>query len=95
MWQHSENLGEEFLIPSYRLFDIGAFASVTRNFEQWTLSGGLRFDHRHLHSYALMDDGEERFEDFSRNFKGLTGSLGVIYRITSQWNARLNLSHGF
>ena len=95
MWQHSENLGEEFLIPSYRLFDIGAFASVTRNFEQWTLSGGLRFDHRHLHSYAQMDDGEERFEDFSRNFKGLTGSLGVIYRITSQWNARLNLSHGF
>ena len=95
MWQHSENLGMEFLIPSYRLFDIGAFASVTRNFEKWTLSGGLRFDHRHLHSYALMDDGEERFEDFSRNFKGLTGSLGVIYRITSQWNARLNLSHGF
>ncbi|MCR5713284.1 MAG: TonB-dependent receptor [Prevotella sp.] len=95
MWQHSENLGEEFLIPSYRLFDIGAFASVTRNFEKWTLSGGLRFDHRHLHSYAQMDDGEERFEDFSRNFKGLTGSLGVIYRITSQWNARLNLSHGF
>jgi len=95
MWQHSENLGEEFLIPSYRLFDIGAFASVTRHFEQWTLSGGLRFDHRHLHSYALMDEGEERFEDFSRNFKGLTGSLGVIYRITPQWNARLNLSHGF
>ena len=95
MWQHSENLGKEFLIPSYRLFDIGAFASVTRHFEKWTVSGGLRFDHRHLHSYALMDDGEERFEDFSRNFKGLTGSLGVIYRITPQWNARLNLSHGF
>ena len=95
MWQHSENLGEEFLIPSYRLFDIGAFASVTRNFEHWTLSGGLRFDHRHLHSYALEEDGEERFTDFSRNFKGLTGSIGAIYRITPQWNMRLNLSHGF
>ena len=95
MWQHSENLGEEFLIPSYRLFDIGAFASVTRNFEHWTLSGGLRFDHRHLHSYALEEEGEERFTDFSRNFKGLTGSIGAIYRITSQWNMRLNLSHGF
>ena len=95
MWQHSENLGEEFLIPSYRLFDIGAFASVTRNFEQWTLSGGLRYDHRHLHSYALEDDGVNLFDDFSRNFRGLTGSVGVIYRITPQWNARLNLSHGF
>ncbi len=95
MWQHSENLGEEFLIPSYRLFDIGAFASVTRNFDRWTLSGGLRFDHRHLHSYALVDDGEERFDDFSRNFKGLTGSIGAIYRVNDQWNMRLNLSHGF
>ncbi|MBQ9231065.1 MAG: TonB-dependent receptor [Prevotella sp.] len=95
MWQHSQNLGEEFLIPSYRLFDIGAFASVTRHFEKLTLSGGLRYDLRHLHSYALEDDGEERFTDFSRNFRGLTGSVGVIYRITPQWNARLNLSHGF
>ena len=95
MWQHSENMGTEFLIPSYRLFDIGAFASVTRNFEQLTLSGGVRFDHRHLHSYGLMDEGEERFEDFSRNFKGLTGSIGAIWRISSQWNARLNISHGF
>lgn len=95
MWQHSENMGTEFLIPSYRLFDIGAFASVTRNFEKLTLSGGVRFDHRHLHSYGLMDEDEERFEDFSRNFKGLTGSIGAIWRISSQWNARLNISHGF
>ena len=95
MWQHSENMGTEFLIPSYRLFDIGAFASVTRNFEKLTLSGGVRFDHRHLHSYGLMDEGEESFENFSRNFKGLTGSIGAIWRINSQWNARLNISHGF
>ena len=43
----------------------------------------------------MEEEGEERFTDFSRNFKGLTGSIGAIYRITSQWNMRLNLSHGF
>ena len=95
MWQYSENLGTEYLIPSYHLFDIGAFASVTRNFEKCTLSGGLRFDHRRLHSYALMEDGEERFENFTRYFKGLTGSIGAIWRMTPQWNTRLNLSCGF
>ena len=95
MWQHSENLGGEFLIPSYRLFDIGAFASLTRHFNNLTLSGGLRYDHRHVHSYALMDGGEERFTDFCRDFRGLTGSLGAIYRFSPQWNARLNVSHGF
>lgn len=95
MWQQSQNLGTEYLIPAYRLFDVGAFASVTRNFKHLTLSGGLRYDVRHLHSHALEDDGELRFTAFSRNFHGLTGSLGMVYNVTSRLTARLNVSHGF
>ena len=95
MWQRSENMGSEFLIPAYRLFDIGAFASLTKQWEQFTLSGGLRYDWRRLHSYALDDDGEARFGDFSRNFNGLTGSIGAIYNIRNGMSVRLNLSHGF
>ena len=95
MWQHSENLGSEFLIPSYRLFDIGAFASATYSLDRLTLSGGLRFDNRHLHSYRLIDGEEERFTDFSRNFQGMTGSLGAIYNLSGRMNLRLNLSRGF
>lgn len=95
MWQHSENLGEEYLIPAYRLLDAGIFASVTRQLDRLTLSGGLRFDMRHLHSYEQEDEGELRFTDFTRNFQGLTGSLGAIYNITPELNMRLNLSKGF
>ena len=95
MYQHSENLGEEFLIPAYRLFDIGGFASATRTFDRLTLSGGLRYDLRHLHSYSLTDDGEERFADFSRNFRGLTASLGLIWNVSQRFNVRVNASHGF
>ena len=95
MWQYSENLGEEFLIPSYKLFDAGVFASVTRQLDRLTLSGGLRYDIRRLHSYEQEDDGELRFADFTRNFQGLTGSVGAIYNITPKLNMRLNLSKGF
>lgn len=95
MWQHSENLGDEFLIPSYKLFDIGAFASATYSLDRLTLSGGLRYDNRHLHSYEQADEGEPRFADFSRNFRGVTGSLGAIYNLTDRLNLRLNLSRGF
>ena len=95
MWQRSQNLGTEYLIPAYRLFDIGAFASVTHHIESLTLSGGLRFDNRSLHSYALEDKGELRFMDFYRSFRGLTGSLGAIYNITERLDVRLNVSHGF
>lgn len=95
MWQYSENLGKEYLIPSYRLFDIGAFASVTRQLNRLTLSGGLRYDIRRLHSYEQEDEGELRFTDFTRYFQGLTGSVGAIYNVTSKLNMRLNLSKGF
>jgi len=95
MWQYSENLGEEYLIPSYRLFDAGIFASVTRQLNNLTLSGGLRYDIRRLHSYEQMDDDELRFTDFTRNFQGLTGSVGAIYNVTPKLNIRLNFSKGF
>ena len=95
MWQYSENLGEEYLIPSYRLLDAGLFASATRQLDRLTLSGGLRYDLRHLHSYEQEDNGELRFTDFTRNFSGLTGSVGAIYNITPRLNMRLNLSRGF
>ena len=95
MWQHSENLGNEYLIPSYRLFDAGFFASATYEQQRLTLSGGLRLDGRHLHSYALEDNGEQRFHDFSRNFTGATGNLGAIFNLNSRTNLRLNLSRGF
>lgn len=95
MWQHSENLGNEYLIPAYRLFDVGFFASSTYSYKRLSLSGGLRFDHRHLHSYSLFDEGEERFSDFTRNFRGLTGTVGAIYNLTEQVNMRLNISRGF
>ena len=66
MWQQSLNLGEESLIPEYRLFDIGAYATISKSLDQLTLNGGLRFDNRHL--------------DFhKRNFSGVTGSVGAVW----------------
>ena len=95
MYQASLNEGEEFLIPAYNLFDIGAYATTSKNLDDWTLSGGLRFDNRHLHSHALWEDDEERFADFSRNFSALSGSLGAVYHANSHLNIRANAARGF
>ena len=52
MYQKSGNEGEEYLIPDYRLFDFGLYATATKTLgNHWTLNGGLRFDHRRLHAY--------------------------------------------
>ena len=82
MWQQSQNLGEETLIPAYSLFDIGGYATVSKTLERLTLNGGLRYDYRHL--------------DFNdRNFSNLTGSIGTVWNISDHTNLRLNLARGF
>jgi len=96
MWQRSQNLGTEFLIPAYSLFDIGVFATAAKDFaERLHVSGGLRYDHRRLHGMALEDDGSLRFDDFRRHFCGITGSAGIIYNVSSRFDLRANVARGF
>ncbi len=95
MWQQSLNEGEEFLIPAYRLFDVGLYATVSKQLNRWTLNGGLRYDHRHLHSDALQDGDSWRFADFSRNFNGVTGSIGAVWNVSDHLNVRVNIARGF
>lgn len=59
MYQVSENKGTEYLIPAYNLFDVGVFAIASRNFGRFDISGGIRFDHRRLHSRSLYLSEED------------------------------------
>lgn len=107
MYQRSLNKGTEFLIPEYNLFDIGAFALVSKNIGALDISGGLRIDRRYNKAKALFlneqeevvtpssPDAEEKFHAFSRNFIGVSASLGLTYQFSDEWNTKLNVSHGF
>ena len=46
MWQGSDNLGEEVLIPAYWLLDAGLFVTASRALEKLHFSGGIRGDLR-------------------------------------------------
>lgn len=63
MYQKSLNKGTEYLIPEYNMFDAGVFAIASRNFGRLDISGGIRFDHRHLHSKSLFLTEEEMHHD--------------------------------
>jgi len=91
MLQSSQNKGEEYLIPDYRLFDAGVFATASKELGAWVLSGGLRADVRLLHSLPL----ETRFADFSRTFPGISASIGAVRAIGRDVHLRINLSRGF
>ena len=91
MYQQSDNLGEEVLIPAYDLFDLGVYATSSMTLEDFTFSGGLRIDTRHLESRYL----EGRFDAFTRDYTGITGSLGVVCTPLPLINIKANLARGF
>ena len=95
MWQKNVNQGEEYLIPDHHLFDIGYFATAEWQLNNWHFSGGARIDNRHLNTSSLMEDDALRFTALSKNFTGVTGSLGVVWNVTDKLNLRLNAARGF
>lgn len=58
--------GTDFIIPSYRQFDIGPFVVFEKKFEKLSIAGGLRYDVRNFAGDALyrtkdMVTGYDRF----------------------------------
>lgn len=95
MFQKNVNHGDEFLISDHRLLDAGFFATASRAIGAVSVSGGVRYDHRHLVSHELIDDGATRFSAFTRNFGGVTGSLGAVWHLGESLNLRANVASGY
>jgi iron complex outermembrane recepter protein len=107
MYQHSANMGSEYLIPEYKLFDAGFFSMFNKSLGKFEISGGLRFDLRQENSDPLVLDslGEvvriagtgdlTRFNPINRYFSGISGSMGTAYPITDKLQLKLNLSRGY
>lgn len=95
MQQSNTNKGEEVLIPEYNLFDAGLYLFTQRFFKKATLSGGIRFDNRHVNSAAYMEGPDVKFTAFTRNFSNLSGSIGVSAEPSEKVTLKLNLARGF
>ena len=95
MRQQNENKGIETLIPEYHLFDIGGFVYSQKTIHKATISGGIRYDNRSLHSRELIENSELKFTGFSKNFSNVSGSLGVSYTPADIVTIKMNVARGF
>lgn len=93
MWQQSKNKGVEVLIPAYHLMDFGLFTTASESFGPVHISGGLRFDHRHV-NWEPINATTQQLTD-KRNFYAVTGSIGAIWNVTPNLDVRLNIARGF
>jgi iron complex outermembrane recepter protein len=95
MKQVNDNKGIETLIPEYDLFDVGGFLYSQKTINKATISGGVRYDNRSLHSKELIENSAVKFSGFSKNFSNVSGSLGVSYSPTGNVTLKLNMARGF
>ena len=95
MQQSNTNKGNEQIIPDYNLFDIGGFLYTQKSFEQLTLSGGIRFDNRSIHSKKLVDGPATKFSPFTKDFSNLSASIGLSYEASSDAVFKFNIARGF
>jgi iron complex outermembrane receptor protein len=89
MQQSSKNKGLLFLVPAYNLFDVGVFAVAKKTFNNFSITGGLRFDNRTLHGDDLW------FTAYKSDFSGISGSIGATYNFTKTFYGKINISRAF
>jgi iron complex outermembrane receptor protein len=107
MQQSSKNKGLLFLVPAYNLFDVGVFAVAKKTFNNFSITGGLRFDNRTLHGDDLWLDSSglvvpsntansvHRFTAYKSDFSGISGSIGDTYNFTKTFYGKINISRAF
>lgn len=103
MTQSNENLGEEFLVPDYKLQDLGAFVYAKKSFEKLTFNAGARFDQRANIGERLIIDtlglpsenGDTLFPGFTSTFSAFSGATGLTYQITNALNLKFNIGKGW
>lgn len=95
MVQSNTNRAEEVIIPDYKLFDVGAFIYSQYIRDKLSVSGGLRYDNRHINGDAMIVEDEPKFSAFERNFSNVSGSIGLAYQASKAVSLKFNIARGF
>ena len=105
--QQNRNLGQEFLIPAYRVNEAGVFAVAKKTLGALDISGGLRYDVRRIRAVSLLlgpdelpaepgtPGAETKFGGFDTTFGNYSGSLGAAYNLNERLTLKANLARGF
>ena len=100
-YQDQNTRGEEALVPSGTIKNIGAFIFEKAEFNAFTLSAGLRLDHRSQEARSneelnLPDTSTGESDDvLTQSYTEFSGSIGGTYRFTEHFAVATNIGRGF
>lgn len=107
MYQTQNNLGDEWIIPNYKLNDLGVYSLIQKKIKALHWAGGLRLDHRSMHIAPLLVDSNgqvanthqnntvKKFNAASLNFLGLSGSIGFSFIPNDKHSFKVNFAKGY
>ena len=107
IYQSSQSLGVLMLIPNYNLFQIGGFAIASEKINNFTFTGGIRYDIRKFNGVDHWVDsnqvpvkentvgGIHEFQGFTSVFSGMSGSLGAVWNLTRNLYVKGNVARGY
>jgi iron complex outermembrane receptor protein len=103
MLQWNKNQGSDFLVPDYELADGGVYGMAHKDWDKWSVSGGLRFDVRTLTGYGKVMEVayqstmvmQEVARAFTANYTNLSGSLGTAYNAGKRTIVKFNAASGY
>ncbi len=93
--EHSVNKGEEFLVPDYDAYGIGAFAYIKKTWTNNTFNAGIRYDYKQNKGKGLIEEDETRFEPFTNKFSNISGALGYTHQFNDKLNFKANAGSAF
>lgn len=102
MAQTNLNIGSRTIVPDANILENSAFTYLKWEGKKWFTEGGLRFDLRHLATYATgvinvdtTSGPPNNVLPFSKWYPALNGSLGTSYYDGKHWNVKLQASSGY
>ena len=112
MYQKNDVLkGTEFLIPSFKQFDIGPFVYVKKTINKFDISGGVRYDSRTFTGNQLYTTpnpvtgfgmpvsdttgADLVFSNIKSHYNGFSGSIGFTYNASEKLSFKVNAARGY
>ena len=118
MYEFQKNFAEAptpyisvFLIPNYTDLDLGGYGILEKDFKRLTLSGGIRYDVRHIvgQSMYLLNintpqqeqvpagtpGAYDQFTAFNNTYTGVSASIGATYQFPGHQYIKLNLAKSY
>lgn len=108
--QNESRDATDFPIPDYQLADGGVYSYVQWKRKRWTIAGGIRYDLRKLHWFALRvgtdattgfemrsDKQTDRlqFAETEKLFTGISASIGTTWQISEAVSLKANIGRAY